>query len=160
LLRDPAPSSTAPISTGSTFPSCARACVLDRETGYYYNDRSTTRESCCPDSKPEDISHFHIWNCVWQSCDPDQAQKTVEIFMRKCATKGLALSPDFTVSVLSAVAGDHFPVQYQYKDFGVLTVLASMLYNLVSLMLTPFLTVTPTEITPISGLYGGGTLLA
>lgn len=101
-------------------PVCAKQCLLDRETGYSHRPCYRTKGSCCPNTKPDGVSHFRIWDCVWRSCenDPGQAQKTVEIFMRECASKGLAISPEFTLSIPSTVAGDHFPAQYQHKDFG------------------------------------------
>ncbi|KAK3345799.1 hypothetical protein B0T25DRAFT_264202 [Lasiosphaeria hispida] len=120
-------------------PVCAQACMLNTERGYWHKRCSRDDGTCCPETKPDGVSHTHIWGCVWRSCEKESggAQKAAEVFMRGCASKGYPLSANFTLNVPSTIAGDHFPVQYQYKDFSA-----------------------PAEVTPISGLYGGGTLLA
>lgn len=100
-------------------PICAQPCLTSKETGYWYERCSRDEGTCCPDSRPEGVSHLYVWDCIWNGCEkePGKAQDTVEIFMRSCATFGRPIFPSFTTSVPSTVLGDHFPAQYQHKDF-------------------------------------------
>jgi hypothetical protein len=100
-------------------PICAQPCLTSRETEYWHKSCSRDNGACCPDSKPEGVSHFYVWDCIWNECEeaPGKAQEIAEIFMRSCAAFGQPILPNFTTSVPSTVLGDHFPNQYQYKDF-------------------------------------------
>ena len=101
-------------------PVCAQACLLNRETGYWDKRCSRDHGTCCPDAKPDGVSHLSIWDCVWRGCEEQsgQAQTAAEIFMRGCAAKRRPLMQNFTLSVPSTIEGDHFPAQYRYEDFS------------------------------------------
>ncbi len=121
-------SSNTPISLRSNpynvpwsdYPPCAQKCLLSEEFSYPVGQQRCSRleGACCPAAKPDGIRHLDIWACVWDACDANTAQNAVEIFMRECAVWGYPLSDSFTLSIPSTIDGDHFPVQYRYKDFG------------------------------------------
>ncbi|KAK3325135.1 hypothetical protein B0H66DRAFT_587959 [Apodospora peruviana] len=121
-------------------PDCAQPCLLSKTDGYWSRscDRSSGR--CCPGAdKDIKIKHFDVWDCVLQRCSRHNhvvAQAAADIFMRECAVKGYPLPANLTLNIPSAIVGDHFPAQYEYKDF-----------------------VTPVQGVSISGFYGWGCLL-
>ncbi len=80
--------------------------------------RSGATARTAPVVRPQSLMEFAIWACVRDACDASTAQNTAEVFMRECAAWGYPFSESFTLRIPSTVEGDHFPVQYNYKDFG------------------------------------------
>ena len=142
---------------------CAQKCLLSEEYGYQIGTQRCNRKdgACCPAAKPDGIRHLDIWACVWDACDASTAQNTVEVFMRECAAWGYPFSESFTLSIPSTVEGDHFPVQYNYKDFGK-GIRATRPYgdNTGMALMIICVAVLPAQEPTISGFYGWPTLLA